>query len=85
MLHEFEPDTQEAIRKSLPEDLLAHVDAGTYQPTRDANGRHWAPEADTRVAAQTRTDDAGADDEDEAEPAAAGARFPWWGRSRGGE
>src|ERR671928_1033211 len=41
MLHEFDESTQEAIRKSLPEDLLAHVDSGTFRPTEGSNGRHW--------------------------------------------
>jgi phospholipid/cholesterol/gamma-HCH transport system ATP-binding protein len=44
MLHEFEPETQEAIRSSLPEDLLAKADSGAYEPTEDSSGRHWAPE-----------------------------------------
>jgi phospholipid/cholesterol/gamma-HCH transport system ATP-binding protein len=44
MLHEFDGDTAEAIRKSLPEDLLAQADSGAFEPTRDAEGRHWAPE-----------------------------------------
>jgi phospholipid/cholesterol/gamma-HCH transport system ATP-binding protein len=44
MLHEFDEDTQEAIRKSLPEDLLAKADSGAYQPTDGVGGRHWAPE-----------------------------------------
>jgi phospholipid/cholesterol/gamma-HCH transport system ATP-binding protein len=44
MLHEFEPETQEAIRGSLPEDLLAQADAGVFQPSRGSGGRHWAPE-----------------------------------------
>jgi phospholipid/cholesterol/gamma-HCH transport system ATP-binding protein len=46
MLHEFDEDTQEAIRKALPEDLLAQADSGAYTPTQGAGGRHWAPEAD---------------------------------------
>ena len=44
MLHEFDDETAAAIRKSLPEDLLAKADAGAYQPTPGDNGRHWAPE-----------------------------------------
>ena len=79
MLHEFDEETQEAIRKSLPEDLLTHVDAGTYEPTRGAGGRHWAPEPAAEPDAETE------DLETRAEPAGAGARFPWWGRSRGRE
>ena len=46
MLHEFDEDTQEAIRKSLPEDLLAQVDSGAYRSTSGSGGRHWAPEPD---------------------------------------
>jgi phospholipid/cholesterol/gamma-HCH transport system ATP-binding protein len=46
MLHEFDPETAQAIRASLPEDLLAQVDSGAYTPTPGAGGRHWAPEAD---------------------------------------
>jgi phospholipid/cholesterol/gamma-HCH transport system ATP-binding protein len=46
MLHEFDEQTQEAIRKSLPEDLLAKADSGAYEPTEGPGGRHWAPEAD---------------------------------------
>jgi phospholipid/cholesterol/gamma-HCH transport system ATP-binding protein len=44
MLHEFPAETAEAIRRSLPEDLLAQVDAGVFAPTRGSGGRHWAPE-----------------------------------------
>jgi phospholipid/cholesterol/gamma-HCH transport system ATP-binding protein len=44
MLHEFEADTQEAIRRSLPEDLLAQADAGVFEPTPGPRGRHWARE-----------------------------------------
>src|SRR5687768_15773360 len=44
MLHEFPPETAAAIRRSLPEDLLAQVDAGVFEPTRGSRGRHWAPE-----------------------------------------
>ncbi|MGY1684068.1 ABC transporter ATP-binding protein [Geodermatophilus sp. SYSU D00867] len=40
MLHEFDPATATAIRDSLPEDLLAQVDAGVFTPTTDAAGRH---------------------------------------------
>ena len=46
MLHEFDEQTQEAIRKSLPEDLLAQVESGAYTPTSGTGGRHWAPEPD---------------------------------------
>ncbi|MCW2634482.1 MAG: transport system ATP-binding protein [Blastococcus sp.] len=46
MLHEFDEETQEAIRASLPEDLLAQADSGAYEPTRGPGGRHWAPEPD---------------------------------------
>jgi phospholipid/cholesterol/gamma-HCH transport system ATP-binding protein len=44
MLHEFDPGTQDAIRKSLPEDLLALADSGQFEPTDGTGGRHWAPE-----------------------------------------
>jgi len=44
MLHEFDPTTAEAIRKSLPDDLLAKADSGAYESTPDSSGRHWAPE-----------------------------------------
>ena len=30
MLHEFDEDTQEAIRAALPEDLLAQADSGAF-------------------------------------------------------
>ncbi|MGY1781898.1 ABC transporter ATP-binding protein [Geodermatophilus sp. SYSU D01036] len=40
MLHQFDPATATAIRASLPEDLLAQVDAGVFAPTTDATGRH---------------------------------------------
>jgi phospholipid/cholesterol/gamma-HCH transport system ATP-binding protein len=46
MLHEFDQETQAAIRKSLPDELLAKADAGAFQPTTGSGGRHWAPEAD---------------------------------------
>jgi phospholipid/cholesterol/gamma-HCH transport system ATP-binding protein len=46
MLHEFDEETQEAIRASLPDDLLAQADSGAFRPTQGAGGRHWAPEAD---------------------------------------
>jgi phospholipid/cholesterol/gamma-HCH transport system ATP-binding protein len=45
MLHQFDPATADAIRASLPEDLLAQADSGVYEPTRGEGGRHWAPEA----------------------------------------
>jgi phospholipid/cholesterol/gamma-HCH transport system ATP-binding protein len=44
MLHEFDDHTAEAIRKSLPEDLLAQADSGAFEPTEGAGGRHWAPD-----------------------------------------
>src|SRR3954467_993512 len=50
MLHEFDPNTAEAIRASLPEDLLAQADSGAFRPTRGSRGRHWAPEPDARGA-----------------------------------
>ena len=74
MLHEFDEDTAEAIRASLPEDLLTHVDSGSFRPTADSNGRHWAPEPDSTPRA-----------EPVGEPAGAGARRPWWAGSRGDE
>jgi phospholipid/cholesterol/gamma-HCH transport system ATP-binding protein len=46
MLHEFDPETAEAIRASLPEDLLAMADSGQFEPTSGAGGRHWAPDPD---------------------------------------
>jgi phospholipid/cholesterol/gamma-HCH transport system ATP-binding protein len=46
MLHEFDDETRQAIRASLPEDLLAQADSGVFQPTQGNGGRHWAPEAD---------------------------------------
>ena len=46
MLHEFNKDTQAAIRTSLPEDLLAQADSGAYTPTQGTGGRRWAPEPD---------------------------------------
>jgi phospholipid/cholesterol/gamma-HCH transport system ATP-binding protein len=52
MLHEFEPETAEAIRASLPEDLLVQADAGVFTPTPGTRGRHWAPdESEGRAAA----------------------------------
>jgi len=53
MLHEFDPDTAEAIRKSLPEDLLAMADSGSFEPSQGAGGRHWAPAADAGRAPTT--------------------------------
>jgi phospholipid/cholesterol/gamma-HCH transport system ATP-binding protein len=46
MLHEFDEETQEAIRASLPDDLLAKADSGAYASTEGPGGRHWAPEPD---------------------------------------
>jgi len=46
MLHEFDQETQAAIRKSLPEELLAKADAGAFSSTPGTGGRHWGPEAD---------------------------------------
>ena len=46
MLHEFDDETAAAIRKSLPEDLLAMADSGQFEPTSGAGGRHWAPDTD---------------------------------------
>ena len=50
MLHDVDPATAEAIRASLPADLLAQADAGVFAPTAGAGGRHWA--LDTRDATQ---------------------------------
>jgi phospholipid/cholesterol/gamma-HCH transport system ATP-binding protein len=55
MLHEFDGETAAAIRKSLPEDLLAHADAGSYRPTEGSGGRHWAADADPGVPGSTAT------------------------------
>ena len=44
MLHEFDDETREAIRKSLPDDLLARAESGAFTPTAGSGGRHWAPE-----------------------------------------
>src|ERR687890_25804 len=55
MLHEFDEQTQEAIRASLPADLLAQADSGTFRSTRGAGGRHWAPEADAAGAGRSAT------------------------------
>jgi phospholipid/cholesterol/gamma-HCH transport system ATP-binding protein len=44
MLHEFDEETQEAIRSSLPDDLLQKSNAGVYSDTTDSRGRHWAPD-----------------------------------------
>jgi phospholipid/cholesterol/gamma-HCH transport system ATP-binding protein len=52
MLHEFDEETQAAIRASLPEDLLAQADSGAFEPTRGSGGRHWAPEPDAQGAEQ---------------------------------
>jgi phospholipid/cholesterol/gamma-HCH transport system ATP-binding protein len=46
MLHEFDAQTAEAIRASLPEDLLAQADSGAFRATTGSGGRHWAPEPD---------------------------------------
>ncbi|PWW22744.1 phospholipid/cholesterol/gamma-HCH transport system ATP-binding protein [Geodermatophilus normandii] len=45
MLHDVDPATADAIRASLPADLLAQADAGVFAPTAGAHGRHW----DTRA------------------------------------
>ena len=50
-------ETAGAIRKSLPEDLLAQADSGAFEPHPGRGGRHWAPEADAdggRAAAPPR-------------------------------
>ena len=46
MLHEFDPETAEAIRASLPEDLLAMADSAQFEPTSGVGGRHWAADTD---------------------------------------
>ena len=48
-LHEFDPATAEAIRGSLPADLLALADAGVLAPTAGAHGRHRDPDATQAV------------------------------------
>jgi phospholipid/cholesterol/gamma-HCH transport system ATP-binding protein len=55
MLHEFDETTREAIRKSLPDDLLAQADSGAFEPTRGQGGRHWAPEAGADGGSRGRT------------------------------
>jgi len=55
MLHEFDEGTREAIRKSLPEDLLAQADSGAFESTPGPGGRHWAPEADADGVSRGRT------------------------------
>jgi phospholipid/cholesterol/gamma-HCH transport system ATP-binding protein len=55
MLHEFDEETQEAIRSSLPEDLLAQADSGAFQSTPGPGGRHWAPEPNADGASRGRT------------------------------
>jgi phospholipid/cholesterol/gamma-HCH transport system ATP-binding protein len=55
MLHEFDDETREAIRKSLPDDLLAQADSGQFEPTPGPGGRHWAPEADADGGSRSRT------------------------------
>nr|WP_221203962.1 ATP-binding cassette domain-containing protein [Modestobacter versicolor] len=52
MLHTFDPATAEAIRASLPQDLLALADAGVYEPTAATpSGRHWRAEPGSEIAA----------------------------------
>jgi phospholipid/cholesterol/gamma-HCH transport system ATP-binding protein len=55
MLHEFDEQTREAIRKSLPDDLLAQADSGAFESTPGPGGRHWAPEADADGTHRGRT------------------------------
>ena len=55
MLHEFDEGTREAIRKSLPEDLLAQADSGAFESTPGSGGRHWAPEPDADGSSRSRT------------------------------
>src|SRR3712207_901419 len=51
MLHTYDPTTADAIRATLPEDLLAQTEAGVFEPTSVAGGRHWGAEevGETRV------------------------------------
>jgi phospholipid/cholesterol/gamma-HCH transport system ATP-binding protein len=52
MLHTFDPATAEAIRASLPPDLLSLADAGVYAPTNGTGtGRHWRAEPGAEIAA----------------------------------
>jgi phospholipid/cholesterol/gamma-HCH transport system ATP-binding protein len=52
MLHTFDPATAEAIRASLPQDLLSLADAGVYEPiTEPTTGRHWRIEPGAEIAA----------------------------------
>jgi phospholipid/cholesterol/gamma-HCH transport system ATP-binding protein len=52
MLHTFDPATADAIRASLPPDLLSLADAGVYQPTSEfGTGRHWRAEPGAEIAA----------------------------------
>jgi phospholipid/cholesterol/gamma-HCH transport system ATP-binding protein len=51
MLHTYDPATADAIRASLPSDLLALAAAGTYEPTPDGHGRHWRSEPGADLAA----------------------------------
>jgi len=43
MLHTYDPTTADAIRASLPADLLALADSGSYTPTA-GTGREWRTE-----------------------------------------
>ena len=58
MLHEFDEETPEAIRASLPEDLLAQADSGAFavhpRPRRPALGAR-ARRGRRRAAARTAT------------------------------
>ena len=54
MLHEFDEDTQEAIRKSLPEDLLAQVESGAYSPTDGPGGGTGPPSPTPSVSPAAR-------------------------------
>jgi phospholipid/cholesterol/gamma-HCH transport system ATP-binding protein len=52
MLHTYDPTTADAIRATLPEDLLTQADAGVFAPTPVTGGRHWGAEeaaGETRV------------------------------------
>jgi phospholipid/cholesterol/gamma-HCH transport system ATP-binding protein len=54
MLHTFDPATAEAIRASLPADLLSLADAGVYEPTTEpSTGRHWRVEPGAEIAASS--------------------------------
>ena len=49
MMHEFDEETQEAIRRPCPRTCSPRPTPAPTQPTQGAGGRHWAPEPDARV------------------------------------